>query len=332
METMSTEKRCAYATLVMINHKYVIGAITLAQSLKKTNTIYDIICMVTPDIDIKYTQLLSKYFTHIYTIPYVEIVTKSFRSEKRKQVYGSWINKSYTKLSVMNLDNYDKICWLDSDMIIINNIDHLFQLQTPVGIFSNHWFDHIKPNSNNINPKSCNFYSDIKTNQEIPYKLIHTALNNNGFVASGNLMVLTPNKKEFKEMIDMLKSKHVFGFNCASGGDEQGICYYQSIIKKRNWTCLKHGYNVIPWKLRETLHKQKPYIIHFNMVPKPWDSNKWIDTEIWWAYAYTIDDIHNICQILNITYDRIKHKECIFCSLLGVKNYHDILKCTNLIL
>ena len=44
------DKSCAYVTLVMINPMYTIGAITLAQSLKKTETKYDIVCMVTNDI------------------------------------------------------------------------------------------------------------------------------------------------------------------------------------------------------------------------------------------------------------------------------------------
>jgi alpha-N-acetylglucosamine transferase len=341
------KKKNAYVTLVMLNPKYTIGAITLAQSLKMTNTKFDIVCMVTPDIfeNVPIYNILLEHFTHIIKVDYVQFKTKPFL-DKRKDTY-QWIDKSYTKLSVMLLDQYEKVCMLDSDMIITNNIDHLFELQTPIGVFSNHWFDHIKPLvtssdcnlkykfNNNLKSKSCNYYWHIKPLDQISPTLIHKALTCNGFVASGNLLVLTPNKNEFKEMINILINKQPFGFNCSSGADEQSICYYQSIIKKRSWTCLMIGYNVVPWKLRETLmFHQKPFIIHFNMTPKPWEMNrgKYIDIEIWWAYANSILNIREICLNVMIEYDtKFQIDYCPFCIILKKKKRnHYLSECTNL--
>ena len=344
----------AFATLVMIDPKYAIGAITLAQSLTMTNTKFDIVCMATPDIyddDIIYN-LLIQHFNYVVKVEYIQLSTKPF-SDKRKETYP-WIDKSYTKLSAMLLDRYEKVCMLDSDMVIIHNIDHLFKLQTPVGVFSNHWFDRIKPtqkyfdskslqslnlkdsinkkiNIPKINKKTCNYYWDIKPFDKIEPMLIYTALNNNGFVASGNLFIINPNKNEFYEMIHLLNQKQPFGFNCSSGADEQSICYYQSIVKNRSWTCLKHGYNIIPWKLKQTLSMYKPFVFHFNMTPKPWDikRGRYIDIEIWWAFAKSIYNISEICLKLMIEYDEdFESKYCPFCLIMKVKKIkHPALEC-----
>ena len=354
------DKSCAYVTLVMINPMYTIGAITLAQSLKKTETKYDIVCMVTNDIYNECKNILLNHFTYVISVEYIQVETKPFKSEKRKSIYESWIDKSYTKLSAMSLENYNKVCILDADMVIINNIDHLFELQTPVGVFSNHWFDNIKPSNSKPfynNRKTCNYYINILHHELIPPSLIHKALSNNGFVASGNLMILKPDKHEFNEMISILHDLQPFGFRCSSGGDEQIICYYQSIIKKRNWTCLKQPYNVIPWKLKETLSNRhelkseqlsvvKPYVIHFNMTPKPWetDRTKWIDNEIWWAYAMSIPDIKQICLSLGIfstskskvfDFDLIQFEfnleYCPYCCILHKsKIQHNLFECREL--
>ena len=318
----------AYATLVMIDYKYVIGAISLSQSLMKSESKYDTICMVTPDIDTCYVELLKPHFTHVVHVPYINIQTKPFKSEKRKSIYQKWINKSYTKLNIMNLDNYDKVCWLDSDMVIINNIDHLFQLTTPIGVFSNHWFDHIEPKYNNRNFVSCNFYKKYNELDIIPHDLINKSLNNNGFVASGNLFIINPSRKELSEMLVAITADTSFGFNCASGGDEQALCYYQSVIKNRDWTCLKLGYNVIPWKLDESLGNAKPYILHFNMENKPWDinSHSWEDVNIWWAYANLNYNIKPLCSILNIKHKNINDDLCM-CIIFKTKHVGNTIAC-----
>lgn len=325
----------AYVTLVMIDPMYIIGAITLAHSLRKTGTKNDIVCLVTPDIyeNTNYTQILQHHFTHVIKVEYIQLETKPFKSVKRNIIYDKWIDKSYTKLSSMLLDQYEKVCMLDSDMIITNNIDNLFDLRTPVGVFSNHWFDNnIQTVPNKFNLKTINFYSKIKPLDYITPVLIHKALTQNGFVASGNIMVLTPNKDEFKDMLQILSNIQPFGFNCSSGGDEQSICYYQSIIKKRNWTCLKQPYNVVPWKLKETLlPKQKPYVIHFNMTPKPWSMKRgeWNDNEIWWTYANNISDIKEICSTLEIKYTEFNLGYCPYCiTLTKQKNKHKLFDCS----
>ena len=333
------ESKFAYVTLVMINPEYIMGAITLANSLKLTNTKNDIICMVTNDIYnvTIYRNILLKYFTHVIEIEYVQFKTKTFKTVKYTNLY-KWIDKSYTKLTAMKLEQYEKVCMLDCDMIITNNIDNLFELNTPIGVFSNHYFDNVTPSlcvNKHIN-KTCNYYNKIKPLETIHPELIKKALNNNGFVCSGNIIIIKPNKDEFIEMKKIICKNQPFGFNCSSGADEQCISYYQSVVKSRLWTCLKQPYNVVPWKLKETLLKdQKPYIIHFNKSPKPWNTirNKWVDNEIWWTYFINIPDYEQIFKLFQIKYLESKIEYCPYCYItLNQKKNHKLLNCSNLII
>ena len=179
----------AYATLVMGDPKYIAGAIALSTSLKLTHISYDIICLITPDI-FTYSDLLREYFTSVIVVDYIKISTKPFKSHKRNNMYN-WINKSYTKFAIMELIQYEKVCFIDADSVVSNNIDHLFKLTTPVGVFSNHWFDTIRP-TEKFNTKTCNYYIDVNPLDQITPNLVHQSLTKNGFAASGNLLILSP--------------------------------------------------------------------------------------------------------------------------------------------
>jgi lipopolysaccharide biosynthesis glycosyltransferase len=351
----------AYVTLVMINPKYIIGAVTLAKSLKLSNTKNDIICMVTSDIynSIEYRKILLNHFNYVIEVNYLSFNTNPFKTKKHQNMY-KWIDKSYTKLTAMKLEQYEKVCLLDCDMVITNNIDHLFKLETPIGVFSNQYFDNIDPKHTNIDLQNFNckkkiiinnleknhfyknisigktgdYYQNIKPFKKISPDLIKKALYNNGFVVSGNIIIIKPSIAEFHEMKDIIYKLQPFGFNCSSGGDEQCISYYQSIIKSRSWTCLKQPYNVVPWKLKATLLKnQKPFIIHYNKIPKPWDinRNKWVDNEIWWNYFISIYEHKQICIDLKINFIDYKLDYCPYCYILNKqKNNHKLLECINL--
>jgi lipopolysaccharide biosynthesis glycosyltransferase len=339
MEVLMTQY--AYATLVMINPKYIIGAVTLAKSLKLSNTKNDIVCMVTSDIynNVKYQKILLNHFNYVIEVNYLSFNTNPFKTKKHQNMY-KWIDKSYTKLTAMLLEQYEKVCLLDSDMIITNNIDHLFKLETPIGVFSNQYFDNIDPLQNFNNKKNTfiqktgDYYQNIKPFEKISPVLIKKALYNNGFVVSGNIIIIKPSISEFHEMKDIIYKLQPFGFNCSSGADEQCISYYQSVIKSRSWTCLKQPYNVVPWKLKATLLKnQKPFIIHYNKTPKPWNTNrnKWIDNEIWWNYFISIYEHKQICIDLKIDFIDYTISYCPYCYILkSQKKNHNLLECMNL--
>nr|GEY06408.1 UDP-glucuronate:xylan alpha-glucuronosyltransferase 2 isoform X1 [Tanacetum cinerariifolium] len=107
----------AYATVLHSSESYVCGAITLAQSLLKTGTTHDLILLIDTSISVPKRQALAAAGWTIRII-------KRIRSKQAKNNTYNMYN--YTKLRLWQLTDYHKIIFIDSDIIVLRNLDHLF--------------------------------------------------------------------------------------------------------------------------------------------------------------------------------------------------------------
>ena len=170
----------AYTTLVMKTPHYVYGAMVMCHSLKLTKTKHEITCMLTSDLYPKYHKLLESVFDRVFKIEYIELKGHELTSSKQKEIYSAWMDASPTKWRCLDLCKYSKICFLDADLIITKNIDHLLNLNAPTGAFVNYWLE-------KNNPK----YKGIKYGQKINSALIKKNLRD-GYVAIGHCIILEP--------------------------------------------------------------------------------------------------------------------------------------------
>ncbi|KAL5701807.1 hypothetical protein ACHQM5_027105 [Ranunculus cassubicifolius] len=109
--------RVAYATVLHSSEDYVCGAIALARSLLQTNTTKDLILLADTSISTKSRQALNEAGWKIKHINRI----RSPHAEKDS--YNEW---NYSKLRLWQLTEYDKIIFIDSDLIVIKNIDDFF--------------------------------------------------------------------------------------------------------------------------------------------------------------------------------------------------------------
>ncbi len=107
-----------YATLLSTDD-YIQGVIGLNHSLKLVKTKYPLICIVTSNVSQSTLEILDKYNLPYITVPYLSFTYKS--------CYESTLSKMY----VWNLD-YDKVLYLDGDLLIEKNMDYLFNYPTPI--------------------------------------------------------------------------------------------------------------------------------------------------------------------------------------------------------
>src|SRR6185312_3827432 len=63
----------AYVTLVMIGDLYVAGAIVLAQSIRKSGSIVDLVVLVTPDVSEEGKKVLGCYFNYVIQVNYIDV-------------------------------------------------------------------------------------------------------------------------------------------------------------------------------------------------------------------------------------------------------------------
>ncbi|KAK9689195.1 hypothetical protein RND81_09G042500 [Saponaria officinalis] len=110
-------RREAYVTVLHSSETYVCGAIALARSILLTNTTKDLILLADhtiSDHSIKGLQSAGWKTKRIRRI----------RSPKANpDAYNKW---NYSKLRVWQLTEYDKVMFIDSDFIVLQNIDHFF--------------------------------------------------------------------------------------------------------------------------------------------------------------------------------------------------------------
>jgi len=254
----------AYVTLVMNKIHYSKGALAMAHSLKLTNTKFPVICMITPDI-LMYRDMLLKVFDDIIIVPYLKYATDKLSTYKQNNIYNSWKDISFTKWNCLKLP-YDKVCFLDADLIIKKNIDHLFDLPAPAGCFGNNWSSQVK------------YYDDIKHGEPIKEYVLNSGLLD-GYVVNGHCVILEPSEYIFNEFMSFMSSgMYKKNKKCLSMTDEVALVKFLA-SKKKQWTQIGRSYNCIPWKTNINV-----YIYHFFNKKKAWQMNRdeWPDLGIWY--------------------------------------------------
>ncbi|CAI8605595.1 unnamed protein product [Vicia faba] len=111
--------REAYATILHSAHIYVCGAITAAQSIRMSGSTRDLVILVDETITDYHRGGLEQAGWKIHTI-------KRIRNPKAEpEAYNEW---NYSKFRLWQLTDYDKIIFIDADLLILRNIDFLFEM------------------------------------------------------------------------------------------------------------------------------------------------------------------------------------------------------------
>ncbi|XP_038717286.1 putative UDP-glucuronate:xylan alpha-glucuronosyltransferase 5 [Tripterygium wilfordii] len=113
----SYQQREAYATILHSSEAYVCGAIALAQSLIQSNSTKDRLLLHDKTISIKSLQGLR-------AAGWKTRLIQRIRSPVAKK--GSYNEYNYSKLRLWQQTDYDKIMFIDSDLLVLKNIDKFF--------------------------------------------------------------------------------------------------------------------------------------------------------------------------------------------------------------
>jgi alpha-N-acetylglucosamine transferase len=287
----------AYVLLCMKGDRYGPGVITCAYSLKQTNTKYDIICMVTNEVTEEMCNAIGTVAI-VHKVDYLDFPVKALITQKQEEMYGHWLSQSFTKGQCLSLYQlgYEKIIFIDADMIVTQNIDHLFELPAPAGTFSSPWSKEFDPTG----PYSLTGYPTQHA-QLVPWSQIYQNLTNGGYTFIGSLILLEPTEENYNRflmnIIKQVEKQGAYGYRCWSTHDEQ------SIIEAfpTNWTNIHQRYNFICHKslwiqINNHNNQQKTYVphtLHYFSDKKPWMhqlDKKWTstiyNTDIIWWYLF----------------------------------------------
>ena len=124
----------AYITLISTN-QYIYPAVTLITSMKWVNPRYPLYIMVTPNITEENRRILKVLGYKIINIEefipaeYYRIFTTTdmtqYKGHGTSLSEVGWVH-TFSKLKVWELIQFDKVCFLDIDLLILKNIDEVF--------------------------------------------------------------------------------------------------------------------------------------------------------------------------------------------------------------
>jgi alpha-N-acetylglucosamine transferase len=251
---LSSNKKESYAFVSIItSDDYLRGLLVLHRSLIDINTQYPFLTLITEDISVDTVSVLDKHH-----IPYKIIKTKINNPTDVDQSHR-WF-PTYSKLNVFDQTQYDKVVYLDADMLILRNIDELFK------------FPHM---------------SAVIAGGMLPGKSTRKHLNSGMFV-------LEPSRELFEDMmskvgkIEKLESGGSID-KPRRGSDQDFLNAYYLDWPNQKELQLDHKYNIIHYLLDEYNESfgysiengPKPIsILHYASYLKPWDINEKIKEEL----------------------------------------------------
>ena len=116
----------SYVTL-LTNDSYVNGVILLLQTLIQTQSKYPLTVLYTNDVSPPTLEILRQLNINLIlveNIPLPENIAKH-NQKINPRISGVWRN-CWTKFHIFNLTQFNKIVFLDADILILKNLDHLF--------------------------------------------------------------------------------------------------------------------------------------------------------------------------------------------------------------
>ena len=247
--------RTAFVTLVMHNLEYVGGALVLAQSLRAAGTRADLVVMVTPEVPQEARDVLARAFTRVVAVQ--PITARALQRPTKRPCFDGmyqWLDSCFTKLEALGLVEYEKVVFLDADMLACSgqDPDALFELPAPAGI--------------------CSSVKDAANGEwhgkRLSAELVETALRRD-YGIRGCCLVLSPDPAKLEEARQMLRGGEYGSVNNIVGPDELLVTrlYEGGQEAQSQWTHVHARYGCTSW------HAEKlgapPVILHF-VSEKPW--------------------------------------------------------------
>lgn len=103
----------------------------MIKSLQLSQTKYDIVVLVSEDVNLQIKKVLHEEGVNIIDVPYIQ---NFYTNDK---VFQKKFQNVMAKLNLWNLTQYEKVVYLDADTLVFENSDELFQCEDFCAVFIN---------------------------------------------------------------------------------------------------------------------------------------------------------------------------------------------------
>ncbi|CDK26093.1 unnamed protein product [Kuraishia capsulata CBS 1993] len=277
-------------TTLITNTKYLTGLIVLDYSLKKAGSKYPLVALYTDTFTEEGHAALDRRNIPKLKIEYLlPISSKDYSNDTR--FYDCW-----TKLQPFSLTQFERVVQLDSDMVVLQNMDELMDIKLgPDAVFAASHACVCNPYNKAHYPKdwvkeNC-AYTDYsaKKHSSVPqddFELDYKGPSSfSGLgICNGGLQVVQPSKESYDKITQVLQNpSQTSDYDFA----DQSLL---SDVFQGKWYALSYKYNAL--KTLATIHSDLWDIsevknVHYIISPKPWDVDESYDDDtetfkFWW--------------------------------------------------
>lgn len=255
-------------TTLITNTKYLSGLLTLNHSLEKVGSKYKLVALYTDTFEEEGHRALDSRNIPKIKIEYLlPVKEKDYSNDPR--FYDCW-----SKLQPFSLYQFEKVVQLDSDMVVLKNMDELFDIEldgvtrvfaaSHACVCNPYGYEHYPKDWVRENCAFTNYYD--KLDPDLDNEIYGPQPNSTPLqICNGGLLVVKPDKNSYSKIIATLGRDDI-DYDFA----DQSLL---SDVFKGNWIGLSHIYNHL--KTLNLIHKElnfnKVKNIHYIISPKPWD-------------------------------------------------------------
>lgn len=293
--------------IIFNNPLYLVGACLSAwvhrKFIEEKGIGIKLVVMINEPI-IKYKDELEKYFDHIEIIELKQIKLHPdyFVIDK----YSEWMKYSISKWGIFNLDQFDKILFIDIDILPINkDFYNVFDYNTPGIIIKglNELYDGIVKKEIVLRD---DFIDEFANKKILSNEYWNLSLKLKKSLDAG-FVLIKPDKKLFLEYLNFIKiceDKKGYISKYDSGVDETTLLLFLLFYKNLKVYLIPYNYAPIPWE-KNPYDKNKVKGINFLSLIKPWIKLPMIqfaEENIWHKIAKKALDKHSVITKLYLKY------------------------------
>ncbi|ANB14157.1 Uncharacterized protein R707 [Sugiyamaella lignohabitans] len=261
-------------TTLITNTKYLSGLLTLEYALRKVGSKYPLLVLYTETFEQEGHEALDNRGIHKKRIEYLlPKAHKDYQNDVR--FYDCW-----SKLQPFSLFEFDRVVQLDSDMVVVQNMDELMDLQLndETAVFAASHACVCNPYNkahypSNWHKENCAYTSykpialEDKTQAHHNHVVGPSSKTGLG-ICNGGLQVVNPSPKNYNKIVNALENPSL-----TSSYDFADQSLLSDVFEGR-WLPLSYKYNAL--KTLRTIHRDiwsddEVKNVHYIITPKPWD-------------------------------------------------------------
>lgn len=267
-------------TTLLTNRAYFGGLLVLDHSLRKTNSKYQLKVMVTHAVaaDKEYMEAFEAAGVPTIVVDHIEPAPRDGKVNK-----GTW-----EKLAPWGFTEYERVVLLDSDQIILKNIDYMMEMDIPDGWIASTHACTCNPRklphySKDWIPENCAFTA---ANQETgePAAIVEGKVPNNHHLLNSGTVILRPSKAQYDALMDTMNTHP----------DVPNMIFFDqdllAIVYRNKWKPLPYTYNALkPMRACHAgLWKDDDIRVLHYILNKPWKSRTYGSDRVeslhklWW--------------------------------------------------